>query len=225
MAASETTCWTVIEAAARGGQREREFFAQSYLDVIGAYLNARWRNSALLQDIDDAAQEVFVECFRDDGALNRADRSKGGFRPFLFGVVRNVARRFENRRAGDLKKRQSGVDLDAVSRSDAELSRVFDRAWAQSTMRRAAERQAELAQKSGEAAIRRVELLRLRFHEGLAIREIAARWGQDTARLHHEYASARQEFKKALLEVIAFHLPGSPEEVEQDCAALLDKLN
>jgi RNA polymerase sigma-70 factor (ECF subfamily) len=117
------------------------------------------------------------------------------------------------------------VDLDAIARRDAELSRAFDRAWAQSTMRRAAERQAELAQKSGEAAIRRVELLRLRFHEGLTIREIASRWGEYKARLHHEYASARQEFKKALLEVIAFHHPGSPKEVEQECAALLDRLH
>jgi RNA polymerase sigma-70 factor (ECF subfamily) len=69
-----------------------------------------------------------------------------------------------------------------------------------------------------------VELLRARFHEGLPIRDIARRWGTDAAALHHEYAKARQEFKAALLEVVAFHHPGSPTEVEQECANLLAHL-
>lgn len=111
MAASETTCWTMIEAAAKGSQREREVFARHYLSVIRSYLTARWGDSALLQLIDDAVQEVFVECFRSDGPLARADRARaGGFRPFLFGVVRNVARRFENRHIATSKARQGDVD-------------------------------------------------------------------------------------------------------------------
>jgi RNA polymerase sigma-70 factor (ECF subfamily) len=39
--------------------------------------------------------------------------------------------------------------------------------------------------------------------------------------LHHEYAKARQEFKAALLVVVAFHHPGAPAEVERDCTHLL----
>ena len=70
----------------------------------------------------------------------------------------------------------------------------------------------------------RVELLRLRFHEGLPIREIARRWGTAAEVLHHEYARARQEFEAALREVVAFHHPGSPEEVEQECSNLLARL-
>ena len=54
-----------------------------------------------------------------------------------------------------------------------------------------------------------------------SIREIARRWGADAKALHHEYARARQEFKAALLQVVAFHHPGSPAEVEQECANLL----
>jgi hypothetical protein len=69
-----------------------------------------------------------------------------------------------------------------------------------------------------------VELLRLRFQDGLPIREIARRWGADAAALHHEYAKARQEFQAALLEVVAFHHPGTPAEVEQACANLLTSL-
>jgi hypothetical protein len=45
------------------------------------------------------------------------------------------------------------------------------------------------------------------------------------AELHHAYALARQEFKAALLAVVAFHLPGSPTEVEQEAASLLKALS
>ena len=45
------------------------------------------------------------------------------------------------------------------------------------------------------------------------------------ARLHHAYALARQEFKTALLEVVAFHSPGSPAEVEREAAGLLQVLS
>ena len=81
-----------------------------------------------------------------------------------------------------------------------------------------------LAARRGEAAPRRVELLRLRFHEGMPIREIAGLWGLDAASLHHEYARARQEFRSALRDVIAFHHPGSPEDVDRECAQLLSLL-
>jgi RNA polymerase sigma-70 factor (ECF subfamily) len=70
-------------------------------------------------------------------------------------------------------------------------------------------------------ALRRVELLRLRFHEGLPIREIARRWRDDPATLHREYARAREEFKEALIGVMAFHHPGSPAQAERECAELL----
>ena len=47
----------------------------------------------------------------------------------------------------------------------------------------------------------------------------------DAAKLHHAYAQARQEFRAALLEVIAFHHPASPAELEQEAAALLRALS
>jgi len=63
--------------------------------------------------------------------------------------------------------------------------------------REAAQVQAEQARHGGPAALRRVELLHLRFHDGLPIREIAERWQADAAQVHHDYARARQEFKAA----------------------------
>jgi hypothetical protein len=68
-------------------------------------------------------------------------------------------------------------------------------------------------------------LLRLRFEENLPIRTIAERWGVDAAVLHHAYALAREDFRKALLEVVAFHHPGSLAEVEREAAGLLKSLS
>jgi RNA polymerase sigma-70 factor (ECF subfamily) len=225
MSPPESTCWTVIRGAAAGDAAQREHFARRYAPVVRAYLATRWRASPCLQDLDDAVQEVFVECFRQGGALDRLDSERaGGFRPFLYGVVRNVALRTENCRDRRGRQPADGIDLDQFANSETSLSRVFDRAWAKALLREAAQRQTERARQAGEAASRRVELLRLRFQEGLPIREIARRWQADPAALHHEYARARQEFKVALLEVVAFHHPGAAAEIEQECSNLLSLL-
>src|SRR6516162_10233366 len=98
MSTQESTCWSVIRAAAAGSPAERAELARRYLGVVRAYLAARWRGSALGRDLDDAVQEVLVECFRQGGALDAAGAGRvPGFRAFLYGVVRNVARRFESR--------------------------------------------------------------------------------------------------------------------------------
>src|SRR5262249_4623098 len=94
-------------------------------------------------------------------------------------------------------------------------------AWAKVIVRQAAERQAALAAVRGAAATRRVELLRLRFHDGMPIREIARHWGLDAATVHHEYARARHEFHSALRDMVAFHHPGSPPELGRECAERL----
>jgi RNA polymerase sigma-70 factor (ECF subfamily) len=217
-----STCWTLIDGAAAGAGRDRDEFARRYVPVVRAYLAARWRGGPHVADVEDAVQEVFVECFKPGGVLERAEPSRdGGFRSFLYGVVRHVAQRFEVRRARE-DRRQGEADLAAVAAAEESLSRVFDRAWARALLREAARLQAEHAARTGPEALRRVELLRLRFEDGLPIREIARRWQVDAARLHHDYARARQEFKEALTQLLAFHHPGaSPEELERECLGLL----
>jgi DNA-directed RNA polymerase specialized sigma24 family protein len=54
------------------------------------------RRRRCASEIDDGVQEVFIDCLRDDGALGRSDPARP-FRPFLFGVARTVALRFEQR--------------------------------------------------------------------------------------------------------------------------------
>jgi RNA polymerase sigma factor (sigma-70 family) len=220
----DSTCWTVIRDAAGGDRDARGLFALRYEPVVRAYLKARWRGSPRLQDLDDAAQEVFLECFRCGGVLDRLDPSRlGGFRAFLYGVIRVVAVRIEARPARAKDRAPPGdFDLQQVADDETRISVAFDRAWARAVLREAAERQAVQAREAGEAAVRRVDLLRLRFHEGLPVREIARRWGCDADAVHREYARARQEFKAALAAVVAYHHPESSSgEVERECASLL----
>src|SRR5262245_35421833 len=71
MPASASTCWTVIRAAAAGSPDERTQFVDRYAPVIRTYLAARWRSCPLTQEIEDAIQEVFIDCFRQNGVLER----------------------------------------------------------------------------------------------------------------------------------------------------------
>lgn len=217
-----STCWEILQSAVAGSREARARFAQRYEPLIRAYLAARWKYPPQLYEIDDAVQEVFVECLRAGGILEKADPDRpGGFRAFLYGLVRNVARRFEARR----KPTSPEVEPEAIPSDEETFSRVFDRAWAKSVMREAALRQTAAAALSGEAAQKRVELLRLRFQEDLPIRDIAERWNADPVHLHREYAKAREEFRTALKDVLAsFHGAGG-EALERECADLLALLS
>jgi RNA polymerase sigma-70 factor (ECF subfamily) len=216
----------MIEQAARGEGGSSDAFARRYAPAVRAYLAARWKGTPRLQDLDDAVQAVFVECFKPGGLLSSVDRDRAaGFRAYLFGAVRHVALRMERGRA--VSGRETPEDpagLDQLGSDESRLSVEFDRAWARGIMREAAARQREQAAARGEAAFQRVELLRLRFEEGLPIRTIAERWRRDPADLHHDYATARREFRQALLEVMSFYQPGEPALAHRACVELLSLL-
>src|SRR5437660_55060 len=127
----DSTCWTVIQGAAAGRAADREDFARRYTPVIRAYLAARWQASRYQQELEDGVQEVFLECFRQGGVLERADQAHaGGFRSFLYGVVRNVALRVEARLARQQRSEPpAGFDPENVAADEPSLSQVFDRAW------------------------------------------------------------------------------------------------
>lgn len=226
MARDDTTCWLLVDAAAEGAPGARDEFARNYAPVVRAYLCHRWRRSPYIAAVNDAVQELFVECFRDGGVLQKADASRpGGFRAFLYGTARNIALRVETRQARQREHQgTSRFDPDGVVRDEATLSRAFDRSWLESLLRRAADLQSERAAALGPAAQRRVELLQLRFREDRSFTEIASEWGVDVKWLYREGACARQEFKEALQAVVAFHNPGSPSEIARECEELLSLL-
>jgi RNA polymerase sigma factor (sigma-70 family) len=221
------TCWTLIRAAAAGEAVARDAFGHAYLPVVRAYLGSRWNGTPLGAEIDDAVQDVFLDCVGASGALARAERRRdGGFRAFLHGVTRNIALRFETKRARRTEDEiAKPVDAAVASERETTLSRLFDRNWAFAVVDAARRRCERTAQDSGPEAVRRVELLRLRFEEELPVREIAERWSMDAALVHHEYSRARTEFKEALEQEVAFHHPGSRGEIERECTDLLALLS
>ena len=221
-----STCWHLLDQAAAGEVDARERFTQVYAVVVTDYLGARWRSRVARQDLDDAVQEVMIECLKEGGALEDARLElEGGFRPFLFGITRNVARRFEER-AGRRIDKASPDTLSSAAHPPVEESASveFDRAWARALVREARRHLEHAATTAGASAQKRLELLRLRFFDGLAIRDIAARWNLDASKVHHEYARARKEFRGALKDVIGFHNPGSDAQVERELVSLLQDL-
>ena len=89
MTSADATCWTLIGAAAGGDAVARDDFARLYEPVACNYFAARWHASPLRSAIDDAVQDVFVECFKPNGVLGKANDSPGdGFRPYFHGECR-----------------------------------------------------------------------------------------------------------------------------------------
>lgn len=222
----DVTCWTVIRGAAEGRDEDIARFVNAYGPVVRAYLESRWRRGVLRDHVDDAMQDVFLACFDESGVLVRAQESRvQAFRPFLLGVVRNIARRVE---AAQRKRLEREADVDSafdVADPDGDekrLSRVFDRAWAAAIIRETVAVQGERAKRMGAEAERRVELLRLRFGEGLKVRDIAARWGTDLKATHHDFDRARAEFRTALIEVMKFHYPGESRSVDKELERLME---
>ncbi|HEX5051012.1 MAG TPA: sigma-70 family RNA polymerase sigma factor [Planctomycetota bacterium] len=217
------TRWSLIARAADGDAEARNRFGALYMPLVRSFFEARWRHSWLAAEVADATQEVFVDCFRPNGALGRADAARGEFRGFLFGVVRNVALRFESR--ARTRERGSGVPTPELADDEPRASVMFDRVWSQDLMRRAGERMRALAEVGDDGMRQRMQLLGLRFTEGLPIRTIAARWGVDADVLHRAYARAREEFKQCLRSIVAEHAVRTEADLDAECRRIFDGLS
>ncbi len=212
--------------AAAGRPLDRDVFARSYGPVIRAYLAARWRLAFDHTAVVDATSDVFVECFKGGGALERVDpKSPGGFRAFLFGITRNVALMSERKLA---RRRDAPaaveINMDHIADSEATLSHVFDRAWAEAVVQEARARMGERAERS-PAAKRRFVALAMRFEQSMPPREIAVATDTSVERVYEVLREAREEFRAVLLEVMAgYHPMASEAEVERLCVELLASL-
>ncbi len=71
------TSWTIIECAAGGNAEAREHFAELYAPALKAYFCKRWERTPYIASVDDAVQDVFVDCFKSDGVLSRTILSPG----------------------------------------------------------------------------------------------------------------------------------------------------
>lgn len=222
----DSTAWTMIVAAGAGEDVARDRFARTYGSIIRTYLAARWRLPVAHEAVDDGTQEVFVQCFKPEGALQGVDPAgPARFRTYLYSVVRNVADRIE--RANGVRhttQPQNGAGLDDMERSEATLSRVFDRAWVGMITRSAWLLMAARTEESAGGADR-IQILDLRFRDGLSSGEIAERLGLEPGYVYQQLRNGKRDFRAALIEVVGSYHPGSTkEENEARCVDLIGLL-
>jgi DNA-directed RNA polymerase specialized sigma24 family protein len=206
----DTTSWSLIRRAAAGDAEDRERFAARYAPVIRGYFSTRWHLPLSHERVQDASQEVFVQCFRQGGVLASANPELGsGFQAFLYGVARRIGANLD-RRLGHLKAKEidghSDFDECAIS-SELALSKSFDRAWA------------------SLVALAGLEALQLQFFEGLQPREIAERRGVAAEAIYESLRLAKKDFRAAFVEVMATYNPHCTEaELKQKCIDLVAHL-
>jgi DNA-directed RNA polymerase specialized sigma24 family protein len=220
----DTSSWSLIRRAAAGDPGDRERFAARYAPVIRAYFSARWHLPLAHERVQDASQEVFVQCFRENGVLDSADPARGEFRAFLYGVARRVGANMD-RVAGRRREHDahSAID-DEVASSGTGPSRSFDRAWARLVVREAGELARSRAA-GRPARMAGLEALQLQFFEGLEPREIAARRGVPVEDVYERLRLAKRDFRAAFLEVMAIYNPHCSEaELRQRCIDLVAQL-
>ena len=215
------TCWTVIRAAASGDSAARSTFANTYEATVRGYIEIRWRGRVLANEAGDAVQEVFIECLKPGGVLERADADQGELRGLLRRVTQNVARRFEERaiKKGRIRPEQSDWLAELQSDEPGQAT-AFDRCWAHSIIEETTLRFRKLAAKDGKAGQQRIDLLERRFGSDEPIREIAASWNLPAQDLHNAYKKARKEFYHCLREVMSFHRPNTTD-LERECRTVL----
>jgi hypothetical protein len=210
---SQETSWMLIHRAVEGNVDARDEFVRRYEPAARRYLGARWNGTPYIQQLEDAVQQVFLECFRDGSALPCVDGERR-FSGFLRGVVNRVAQEFETGKAR-LSNRQA-VPVDEMS-----ASRAFDRAYAKDEMRRAHELLMAHARENGERHVRRVDLLRLPVVDGTLIRNLAAQWGEEAKQVSWEYEKVRVEFKYALRAVLRLHEQCPENKIEEEMLHIL----
>jgi RNA polymerase sigma factor (sigma-70 family) len=219
----DSTSWSMILGAAARRPEDQERFAALYTPMVKAYLAARWRLPILHEDVEDAAQEVMLQCFRREGALESVDPALGsGFRAFLYGVTRNVAAMTERKSARTHEAQAAHSGVFERMNDEASLSHVFDQGWAEVVVREARSHLQRRALMRGGSALLRARALELRYQEGLPPREIALRLGLAAKQVYRLLEDGQTDFQDALLEVMAVHVPtASRPELEQKCADLL----
>lgn len=199
-------------------------FVELYVSAVRSALQARWRGGPLAQEIDDAAQEVFALCFRGDVLIPDDDsREPNRFRRRLYTIVQNVARQVERKWARDHRRLAPYRDDSPLRTGSHEsVSRAFDREWALAFVREARSEMERRARTKGKHALRRVELLELRFYHGLRNRDIARLWGMKEKLVSYHYKKALEELELALRAVVRRHFPDAP--VDKTCARIVSLL-
>jgi RNA polymerase sigma factor (sigma-70 family) len=158
-----TTCWSAVLLSAQsqvpGSDRAREEFCQLYWYPLYAFIRRRGYNA---EDARDLTQGFFLSIF-DHKALQRATPTKGKFRSFLLGSLKNyLSNEYQRENA---IKRGGKIDFVSVDFGDGEdrysreptdsltPEKIFDANWALTLLERAIERLKEEYSAQGKATV------------------------------------------------------------------------
>ena len=216
MALPDVTCWSMIRDAAGGDPAARERFARVYLPVVTAYLAARWRGAAARRRRRGPGRlrRVFPRR-RAPGEGRSGEQTAGSGRSCLGPSATSPA-----------DTRRGSASLPNFPRTcpadDTAPAEAFDRAWARSLLKEAARVQEESRAAGRARAMNgRSDPAAIPLSRWAADPGHRRAVGEDAAKLHHEYATAREEFRAALRIVVAFHHPGATDgEIERACVDL-----
>lgn len=211
----QTTIWTSIRLAKSGQPDGLEYFLRKYREPVVSFIRRRGHSP---EDAEDLAQEVFMLVLRE-GLLARAEQSRGRFRSFLLGVVKNVLRN-----AGRIRgaaKRGGGRDalsLDALVGDVGDLLQAperdeeFDRAWMQQLVRLALARLRTSHPRCHEA-------MEMHLDAHLTYSEIGQRLGLQPKQVDNLLQQARRRLGDLVREEIAATC-SSGEEFDSEIAYL-----
>jgi RNA polymerase sigma factor (sigma-70 family) len=158
-----TTRWSAVllsaQSQAPGSDHAREEFCQLYWYPLYAFIRRRGYNA---DDARDLTQGFFLFVF-DHKALQRATPTKGKFRSFLLGSLKNyLSNEYQRENA---IKRGGKIDFVSVDFSDGEdrysreptdtltPEKIFDASWALTLLRRATEQLKEEYSVQGKANV------------------------------------------------------------------------
>jgi RNA polymerase sigma factor (sigma-70 family) len=221
------TSWDLLADAARGNDQSAKAldeFADRYYGAVRAFIAAVTHQTA---EADDLTQRFFETVVLSGRLLAKADRRKGGFRPYLKQAIRNFLVD-EHRRQGrspnpDVRPDAlaGGWDVvvtESVPGPDEELLR----AWAQSLVAMAVSRLETICEENGQS--QHFQLFMRRYvadpDQPPAWREVGEAFGLDEKIARSRADTALRRFRTLLRDLVASDL-GSGEDVDNELQALI----
>lgn len=233
----ETAWLTVLSAPDVRDPRRRamvERLCSLYWRPVYKFIRATWGKS--VENAKDLTQEFFATVL-DSDLIVRYQPSKGRFRDFLKGALRNFLA--EVHRRGERHKRGGGtvtiaLDIDAVETSsfaqDLQQStpeQIYDREWAEGLMAGCVERLKEQLRSEGrEKQLRVFEAYDLAPAGGAppSYEELARRLELSVHDIRNYLSRTRARLRELIVERISEYV-ASREEIEEELQQLAQYLN
>lgn len=222
-----TTSWPLIEGAAHGavnGPGAMAEFARRYHAPVHAYVRALTHDPDLALEI---TQSFFSTRILNHRLLERANRAKGGFRPYLKRALHNYCVdvfRERERAAGhapqSARAAEDALDRAPASSVESHPDAAFHLAWVRQLLAAALERVRMRCAERGQSDHFEIFTARYLSAEDCPWAELGERHGlgEKAARGHAE--TVARHFRGVLRELMVVET-GSPAAADEEIAMLL----